>query len=110
MYLPATVDAFDSPLSEDLQKYYQGVDVTAQERIETLKTVSDLAIASFGGRHELYERFYAGDPLRLRAGQQYLAYDWSEPNKLLEQFLSETGREEAVVVNPTRPSETSQAG
>jgi 4-hydroxyphenylacetate 3-monooxygenase len=110
MYLPAMVDAFDSPLSEDLQKYYQGVDVTAQERIETLKTVSDLAIASFGGRHELYERFYAGDPLRLRAGQQYLSYDWSEPNKLLEQFLSETGREEAVVVSTTLPSETYQAG
>ncbi len=46
MYLPAMVDAFDSPRSEDLQKYYQGVDVTAQERIETLKTVTNSTSAS----------------------------------------------------------------
>lgn len=110
MYLPASIDAFDSPLAEDLQKYYQGVDVTAYERIETLKTVSDLAISSFGGRHELYERFYAGDPLRLRAGQQYLGYDWSQPNRLIEHFFTELDKESIVTVNAAHPSETYQAG
>jgi 4-hydroxyphenylacetate 3-monooxygenase len=54
-----------------------------------LRAVADLAVHSFGGRHELYERFYAGDPIRLRAAQQYLGYDWSEANEILRRLLEE---------------------
>jgi len=90
MYLPASERGFRSPIGPYLEKYYQGADgVSARERIRILKAVADLAVHSFGGRHELYERFYAGDPIRLRAAQQYLGYDWGEANEILARFLRE---------------------
>lgn len=99
MYLPAAVEAFDSPIAADLETYYRGAEVDAAERIKVLKAVADLAVTSFGGRHELYERFYSGDPLLQRAGLQYSGYDWTEPTALVDRLLGEysieTGRAEA---------------
>lgn len=89
MYLPASVEAFDSPIAEDIETYYRGAEVSAEERIKVLKAIADYTVSSFGGRHELYERFYSGDPLLIRAGLQYAGYDWSEPSALVEKFLSE---------------------
>jgi|FaiFalDrversion3_1042247.scaffolds.fasta_scaffold00241_5 4-hydroxyphenylacetate 3-monooxygenase len=89
MYLPASDRAFASPIREYVEKYYQGAGVSAKERTRLLRAVADLAVHSFGGRHELYERFYAGDPIRLRAAQQYLGYDWSEANEILRRLLEE---------------------
>lgn len=87
MYLPDSVKAFASPLAEDVARYYRGATVSAQERIKVLKAIAEYAISSFGSRHELYERFHTGDPLRTRAGLFYQGYDWSEPTRLLDTFL-----------------------
>ena len=104
MYLPASVKAFDSPVLEDLQKYYRGAEVSAEERIKVLKAIADLAVSSFGGRHELYERFYSGDPLLQRAGLQFKGYDWTEPQALVEKFLGEYDlREVLAEVRADRP-------
>lgn len=89
MYLPASDRVLESPIAPYIEKYYQGAGVSAKERIRLLRVVADLAVHSFGGRHELYERFYAGDPIRLRAAQQYLGYDWSEANETLRRLLED---------------------
>jgi len=49
-------------------------DRDAEERVKLLKTAWDLAGSRLGARHELYERFYAGDPARTYAAQ-YAEYD-----------------------------------
>lgn len=87
MYQPAEVTAFDSPIAGDLQKFYRGADISAEERIKLFKVASDLVVSSFGGRHELYERFYAGDPMFLRIATQFVQYDWSEPLALVDDLL-----------------------
>ena len=78
MYQPANETIFDSPVRGDIEKYFRGADVSAYDKIKIFKIASDIAVSDFGSRHELYERYYAGDPLFLRAGTQYKGYDKSE--------------------------------
>jgi 4-hydroxyphenylacetate 3-monooxygenase len=87
LYQPADVTAFESPISGDLEKFYRGSDVDAEKRIAIYKIAADLAVSSFGGRHELYERFYAGDPMFLRINTQCLMYDWDEPLALIDGLM-----------------------
>jgi 4-hydroxyphenylacetate 3-monooxygenase len=68
MQLPASVDAFDSPIGPDLEKYYRGARITAREKVALFKLAWDLVGSDFGSRHLLYELFYAGDPSMLMAG------------------------------------------
>ncbi|WP_157638915.1 4-hydroxyphenylacetate 3-hydroxylase C-terminal domain-containing protein, partial [Bacillus thuringiensis] len=39
-----------------------------------------------GSRHELYERFYAGDPIRNTA-MQYVNYDKNHFKKMISKYL-----------------------
>lgn len=68
MQLPASVDAFESPIGGDLEKYYRGANMAAREKIALFKLAWDLVGSDFGSRHLLYELFYAGDPSMLMAG------------------------------------------
>jgi len=96
LYHPASVEAFDSPIRKDLEKFYRGPEVSAEERIKIYKVAADLAVSSFGGRHELYERFYAGDPMFLRINTQYHLYDWEEPLRLVDEFLGSYNAKEVL--------------
>ncbi len=49
-----------------IDRYYRGTGATAQERIKLFKLVWDAIGTEFGGRHELYERNYAGNPEQIR--------------------------------------------
>jgi 4-hydroxyphenylacetate 3-monooxygenase len=95
MYQPASVDIFDSPISGDVRKYYRGATLGAEEKVKLYKAAADLAVSGFGGRHELYERFYSGDPLILRVMTQYQSYDKSEAvalaRRMLDGYDVETG-------------------
>jgi len=96
LYTPARADAFVSPIREDIEKYMRAAEASGEERAKLFKVAYDLAVSSFGGRHELYERFYAGDPMFLRINTQYLLYDFSEPLKLLDDLLSSYSLQDAL--------------
>jgi 4-hydroxyphenylacetate 3-monooxygenase len=101
LYQPADVSAFDSPIRKDIEKFYRGADVTAEERIKLYKLASDLVVSGFGGRHELYERFYAGDPMFLRINTQFGLYDWTDPLRLVDAALGSTSAELALAERAT---------
>ena len=63
----------------DVDKYYQAKLAGAEDRIRLFKLAWDVAGSSFGGRQELYERFFFGDPVRM-ASAYYAWYD-REPYK-----------------------------
>jgi 4-hydroxyphenylacetate 3-monooxygenase len=69
----------DSPARQDVDKYYQAKLLDAKERIRLFKLAWDVAGSSFGGRQDLYERFFFGDPVRM-ASAYYAWYD-KEPYK-----------------------------
>lgn len=74
LQLPSRVAELNGPIGDLLQSYYRGANGNAAERTRLFKTAWDLIGTPLASRHELYERFYSGDPVRTFAAQ-YLNYD-----------------------------------
>ena len=64
----------NSEIGPDIARYYRGAGVDAEERIRLFKLAWDLTGTQFGQRMLQYERYYAGDPVRVGAGY-YLGHD-----------------------------------
>ena len=82
----------NGPLAEDVKTYYQAAAADSSTRIRLFRLAVDAAMSSFSGRQQLYERYFAGDPVR-GAGNLYQAFD-KEPhvariNALLARFETE---------------------
>lgn len=69
----------DSPARADVDRYYQAKLADGEERIRLFKLAWDAAGSSFGGRQDLYERFFFGDPVRMASA--YYAWYNKEPYK-----------------------------
>jgi 4-hydroxyphenylacetate 3-monooxygenase len=65
--VPSTLEEINGPISELMQKYFAGATVGAEEKVKLFKLAWDLFGSQLGSRHELYERYYAGDPIRALA-------------------------------------------
>lgn len=59
---------------QDFDRYYQAKTADGEERVRLFKLAWDAAGSSFGGRQDLYERFFFGDPVRM-ASAYYAWYD-----------------------------------
>ncbi len=82
----------DGPRAADVATYYQAANADARNRIKLFRLAYDAAMSGFSGRQQLYERYFAGDPIR-GAGGLYNAYD-KQPHvdriaKILDQFEAE---------------------
>ncbi|GAA3239222.1 4-hydroxyphenylacetate 3-monooxygenase, oxygenase component [Pseudonocardia petroleophila] len=85
-----SVEDFTSPVADDIARYYRGADLSAVDRIRLYKLAWDLCGDAFGQRAAQYERYYAGDPVRLLA-TNYLSYDKSECFRLVDRALALAG-------------------
>src|SRR5215510_3493814 len=56
-----------SEIGGDIARYYRGAGVDAEKRIQLYKLAWDATGTQFGQRMLQYERYYAGDPVRLAA-------------------------------------------
>lgn len=73
--VPSTCSEMEGPLSPFIQKYLQGATLAgAEDKVRLFKLAWDLIGSPLGSRHELYERYYAGDPMRNLANQ-YVSYN-----------------------------------
>src|SRR5438128_7820822 len=65
-----TTSASEDLLNRDLQplseRYYRGTNSSAEDRIKFFKLIWDAIGTEFAGRHELYERNYAGNHEQIR--------------------------------------------
>jgi aromatic ring hydroxylase len=59
-------DLLSPSLRPLIDRYYRGTGASALERIKLFKLVWDAIGTEFGGRHELYERNYAGNAEQIR--------------------------------------------
>jgi len=90
LMMPSAAD-FTGAVAADVNKYYQGAaGMPATDRVRLFKLAWDLAGDAFGMRQVQYERYYAGDPVRILAGN-YLAYDKAECRALVKQALALAG-------------------
>ncbi|MFC7371613.1 4-hydroxyphenylacetate 3-hydroxylase family protein [Fictibacillus iocasae] len=83
---PSSVSDLHGDVSHLLQKYFKGAGTDAVTRTKLFKLAWDLTSSPLGSRHELYERYYAGDPIRNKAGQ-YLAHDKERWKTMVERYL-----------------------
>lgn len=65
--------AFHSDIRVDLDRYLQGANVGAKERVAIFRLAWDLTMSAFGTRQTQYERYFFGDPIRL-ASDLYETY------------------------------------
>ena len=91
LMMPTAAD-FASEVGDDVRRYYRGAgDIEATQRVKIFKLAWDLAGDAFGMRAMQYERYYAGDPVRLLASN-YTAYaNKHECEKLVAQALALAG-------------------
>jgi 4-hydroxyphenylacetate 3-monooxygenase oxygenase component len=76
-----------SEIGPDIAHYYKGAGVEAEERIRLFKLAWDATGTQFGQRMLHYERYYAGDPVRL-AASYYANYDVSTLLATVERALT----------------------
>ncbi|MFC4076033.1 4-hydroxyphenylacetate 3-hydroxylase family protein [Salinithrix halophila] len=85
--VPASIEDFQSALSPLMKTYFRGANLQAEKRVRLFKLAWDVIGSPFASRHELYERFYAGDPIRNRAAQ-YLSSNKRLLLTKIEKYLS----------------------
>jgi len=104
IYLPSSAkDFFNSDEEPFLAQYVRGSHgIGHRERIKVMKLLWDAVGTEFGGRHELYERNYAGswDDVRL---QTYMSATRGPTMKSLEAFVDRcmSDYDESGWVEPT---------
>lgn len=86
--IPSRIDDLQSPISNLLKKYFKGTNITAEQKTKLFKLAWDIIGSPLGSRHELYERFYAGDPIR-NIANQYISYDKCKFKNMLKKFLND---------------------
>ena len=74
------------PQAANIDKYLQARGGTAQERLKLFRLAWDMSLSGFGGRQGLYERFFFGDPIRMRHAL-YGVYDSKAYVKRVQAFL-----------------------
>jgi 4-hydroxyphenylacetate 3-monooxygenase len=86
IYLNSHAADFQSPeLRPYLDRYLRGSDGTdAVERVKLMKLLWDAIGTEFGGRHELYERNYAGAPETVRTITLQIAQSGGQARRLRE--------------------------
>ena len=91
LMMPSAED-FGSPIGEDVARYYRGANgLAAVDRVRLYKLAWDLCGDAFGQRAVQYERYYAGDPVRVLAGN-YLGYDKADCFRLVDRALALAGQ------------------
>jgi len=113
IYLNSHAIDFKTPeLRPYLDKYLRGSNgYDAIERVKLLKVLWDAVGTEFGGRHELYERNYAGnyEDIRLQNLPAAIASgDAAELKKFVESFMAEYDLDGWVVPDLISPADVSR--
>lgn len=93
LLMAPTAADFNAPeIAGDVAKYYQGAEGLASvDRIRLFKLAWDLAGDAFGSRQLQYERFYAGDPVRILA-MTYLGSSDKAYRELVDRAVALAGK------------------
>nr|PZN59716.1 MAG: 4-hydroxyphenylacetate 3-monooxygenase, oxygenase component [Sphaerobacter thermophilus] len=92
MAIPTEAD-MRSPARAMIDRYLQGRNSDAYERVKLFRLAWDAALSSFGSRQVLYERFFFGDPVRM-AGALYTSYNKEPYKERVQAFLDRVEQEE----------------
>lgn len=87
-----------------IDKYYKGATVEAKDKVALFRLAWDIVGSGWGGRQELYERFFFGDTQRMKS-INYMMYDKTEATELVARILTPPqGRERIAPPSFGEPS------
>ncbi|WP_338450051.1 4-hydroxyphenylacetate 3-hydroxylase N-terminal domain-containing protein [Niallia oryzisoli] len=89
--VPSKFEDFFGVNSNHMHHYFEGKTVSAEKKVQLFKLAWDLIGSPLGSRHELYERFYAGDPVRAYA-KQYCESDQTSFTEPIWRLLRESSK------------------
>jgi 4-hydroxyphenylacetate 3-monooxygenase len=77
----------DPTLRDSFETYWASPQLTAVERMKLFKLVWDLVGSEFAGRHQQYEKFYAGASFVIR-NYNYTHANWSSYHGVVDGLLN----------------------
>jgi 4-hydroxyphenylacetate 3-monooxygenase len=80
----------------DIEQYLQAATLSGPERVRLFRLAWDLSISAFGGRQNLYEYYFFGDPVRM-AGALLRATDREPYKARVRAFLDRVTAVDAIV-------------
>jgi 4-hydroxyphenylacetate 3-monooxygenase len=88
--MPANISVMNDPdLARSFASYWQTPQADALDRMKLFKLAWDMVGSEFAGRHQQYEKFYAGAPFIIR-NHSYRETDWAAFNKIVEDLMAAT--------------------
>ena len=94
---------FDGERRPDVERFYQAANLDSRSRIKLFRLAYDAAGSSFSGRQQLYERFFAANPVRA-ADRLYDQYDKAPHIRRIHDMLSDM--EDGMNKGPDGPAFT----
>ena len=88
MMVPSAAE-LNGELKEDVNRYAQAANTNSNARINLYRLAVDASTSGFSGRQQLYERYFAGDPVRA-AAMIYNSYETGLHRDRIEDFLETT--------------------
>jgi 4-hydroxyphenylacetate 3-monooxygenase len=88
MALPCEAD-FSNAIAPDVERYFGLAHLGSRDRVALFRLANEVAIAGFGGRQELYERFFFG-PQNVMASIYFKLYPREEMMERVRELLART--------------------
>ncbi|MEC7490450.1 MAG: 4-hydroxyphenylacetate 3-hydroxylase N-terminal domain-containing protein [Pseudomonadota bacterium] len=85
MMVPSVAE-FSGDLKDDVSRYAQAINANAGARTNLFRLAVDASTSGFAGRQQLYERYFAGDPVRA-AAMVYRTYETSLYRDRIDGFI-----------------------
>jgi 4-hydroxyphenylacetate 3-monooxygenase len=86
--MPADISVMDDPdLARQFETYWRTPRADAKARMKLFKLAWDLVGSEFAGRHQQYEKFYAGASFIIR-DHSYRETDWAEFNGIVDGLMA----------------------
>jgi 4-hydroxyphenylacetate 3-monooxygenase len=89
--MPADISVMsDASMRSDFETFWQTPQLGAVERMKLFKLAWDLVGSEFAGRHQQYEKFYAGASFIIR-NHNYREAPWDEYHKVVDELMAGYG-------------------
>ncbi len=86
--MPANISVMkDAKLAQQFQTYWQTPQTDAITRMKLFKLAWDMVGSEFAGRHQQYEKFYAGASFIVR-NHSFRETDWAGFNRIVESLMA----------------------
>jgi 4-hydroxyphenylacetate 3-monooxygenase len=91
LQMPASVDVLeDAALRDKFERWFKAPDMSALDRLKLYKVAWDLVGSEFAGRHQLYDKFYAGNVINNR-NHNFREAPWARFHGMVEELLARIG-------------------